>query len=69
VFVRFQTNLIIGWAIGEVMAILGLLAAMITLDYRMPVLLGGASVLLLIVHRPPVHVLEEAIRRIRLGAR
>ena len=69
VFARFQTNLIIGWAVTEVMGILGLASAMMTLDHRMPVLLGGAAVLLLLVHRPPVPALEEAMRRVRLGAR
>lgn len=67
---RFQTALIIGWALTEVIAILGMASAMISRDATIALLLGGPAVLLqIVVHRPPLDALHEALRRHRLGVR
>ena len=67
---RFQIALLIGWALTEVIGILGIAAAMINHDPTIALVLGGAAVLLqLFVHQPPTGALDEALRRHRLGIR
>ena len=67
---RFQTALLIGWALTDAIGILGMASAMISHDPTIALVLGGAAVLLLLfVHRPPTDALDEALRRHRLGAR
>jgi hypothetical protein len=67
---RFQTVLLVAWAATEGIAIFGMVAAIVSADPRMALMLGGVAVLLqLLVLRPPTDVLDEALRRLRLGAR
>jgi hypothetical protein len=67
---RFQTVLLVAWAATEGIAIFGMVAAIVSADPRMALMLGGVAVLLqLLVLRPPTDVLDEALRRLRFGAR